>query len=50
MIQEGLSTNIKKVQNIQSDGTIGHCETIAVQLAKATIKDFRPDHLRDKET
>ena len=48
MIQEGLSTNIKKVQNTQSDRTIGHCETIAIQLAKVTIKDFRTDHLRDK--
>ena len=50
MIQEGLSTNIKKVQDTQSDRTIGRCETIAVQLAKVTIKDFRTDHLRDKET
>ena len=50
MIQEGLSTNIKKVQNIQSDGTIGHCEPVAIHLAKVTIKDFRTGRLRDKET
>ena len=26
-----------------------HCETIVTHLVKVTIKDFRTDHLRDKE-
>lgn len=29
---------------------LGHCDIIAIHLAKVTIKDFRTDHLRDKET
>ena len=33
----------------QSDRIICHCETIAIHLVKVTIKDFRTDHLRDKE-
>ena len=29
---------------------LGHCDIIAIYLAKVTIKDFRTDHLRGKET
>ena len=29
---------------------LGHCDIIPIHLAKVTIKDFRTDHLRDKET
>ena len=29
---------------------MGHCQTIAIYLAKVTIKDFQTDHLRDTET
>ena len=45
-----LHVNIVKDKNTQSDRLIGHCETMAIYLAKVKIKDFRPDHLRDKET
>ena len=41
MIYEVLLTNIKNVKNTQSGRTIGHCQTIAIHLAKVMIKNFR---------
>ena len=49
-----MSTNIRKVSSSQSDGTIGHCEAIAIHSATVTVWDFRgeyrTDHLRSKWT